>query len=271
LKIGLGDAANEEYVVVNDGNVLQIRSREPIAKENFGQYPAKKRTIEISGASVPLELHAFEAQVQLTSWASAALLHIQRGKIIAKDGTASLTAHSQTGEISILNHQGPVAVDAYKSNVTLRDLTGDGDIDNFSGETLIDKAKGFLSLTQGAGTTKVLASTGTLQFEVVKGVMSIQKFQGRVEGQTQEGPVTVIMAPETEVNLKAQSGRVTVDAPHDSGAALNLVTQEGDIYVPNYLKVNRDGSQKTLRAHLKGDSAKGSIFIRSQEGSIFIR
>jgi hypothetical protein len=64
---------------------------------------------------------------------------------------------------------------------------------------------------------------------------------------------------------------VTVQAPPNSGASLNLTTQEGEITVPSYLKVNRDGSQKSLRAHLKGDGQKGSIFVRAVEGSIIIR
>jgi DUF4097 and DUF4098 domain-containing protein YvlB len=271
LRVNLGDAAAEEYSITSDGTTLLILPKEPVTKENFGQFQPKKRIIEIQGPALPVEIHAFEGQVQLTKWSREALVHVQKGRIVSREGTGSLLLHSQNGEIQVLDHQGRLDVDAYKSSVVVKELTGDADIENFSGETTIDKAKGFLSLNQGQGSTKVTGSSGTVQFELAKGVLNIQNFQGRVEGQTQEGPVTVNMAAETEVSLKSQSGRVTVQAPPNSGASLNLTTQEGDIVVPNYLKVNRDGSQKTLRARLKGENQKGSVLVRSQEGSIIIR
>lgn len=271
LRVNLVDAAADDYVAGNDGTNIQIRPKDAVTKENFGQWAPKKRVIEIQGPALPVEIHAFEGQIQLNKWAREALIHVQKGRITSKEGSASLQLHSQNGDILVQDHQGRVEVDAYKSNVVIRSLTGDADIENFSGDTLIEKTKGFLSLNQGQGPTKILASSGTVQFEVTKGVLNIQNFQGRVEGQTQEGPVTVGIAPDSEVSLKSKSGRVTVQAPPDSGASLNLTTQEGEITVPAYLKVNRDGSQKSLRARLKGEAQKGSIFVRSQEGSIIIR
>lgn len=271
LRLNLGEAAADDYTVSSDGGVMQILPKEAATKENFGQFTPKKRVIEISGPSIPVDIHAFEGQIQLTKWSREALIHVQKGRIVSREGTASLLLHSQNGEIQVLDHQGRLDVDAYKSAIIVKDLTGDADIENFAGETNVERAKGFLSLNQGQGSTKVTASSGTVQFELTKGVLNIQNFQGRVEGQTQEGPVTVGMAAETEVSLKSQSGRVTVQAAANSGASLNLTTQEGEITVPSYLKVNRDGSQKSLRARLKGESQKGSVMIRSQEGSIIIR
>ncbi len=270
LRINLTEGAAEDYMVNMENGTFVIRTKEPATKESFGQWTPKKRVIEIQGPALPVEIHIFEGQVQLTKWSREALVHVQKGRIVSRDGTASLTAHSQNGEILVQNHQGRLDVDAYKSNITVRDLNGDADVENFAGETTVDKAKGYLSLNQGTGSTKVTGSSGTLQYELTKGNLSIQTFQGRVEGQSQEGPVVVTMAADSEISLKSQSGRVTVNTPKDSGASLNLVTQEGEISAPNTLKVNRDGGQKSLRGHLKGEQ-KGSVFVRSQEGSIFIR
>jgi hypothetical protein len=271
LRINLADAAGEDYVVTSENGGIQIHPKVAATTDNFGKWTPKKRLIEVQGPALPLEIHAFEGQIQLNKWSKDALIHLQKGRVVSKGGSAGLVLHSQSGEIQVLDHQGRVDVDAYKSNVVVRDLNGDADIENFSGETIVDKAKGFLSFNQGQGVTKVLASSGSVQFDVIKGILNIQGFQGRIEGQTQEGPVTVTMAPESEVSLKSQSGRVTVQAAKDSGASLNLTTQEGEIQAPNYLRVNRDGSQKTLRARLKGEEKKGSIIVRSQAGSIIIR
>jgi len=271
LKINLNEGASEDYMIRMEGSVIRIEPKEASQNGFLVKPAAKKRSIEISGPSVQLEIHAFEGQIQLAKWSKEALLHLQKGRILSREGAATLIAHSQSGEIQILDHQGRVEVDAYRSAVIVKNLNGDADLENFSGETNVDKTRGFLSLNQGQGNTKITASSGTLQFEVSKGILNVQSFQGRVEGQTQEGPVNVSMASEGEVNIRSQNGRVTVHTPADSGAFLNLTSVEGDIQVPNYLRVVREGSQKALKGRLKGSTQKGSVVVRSQEGAIVIR
>jgi hypothetical protein len=271
LKINLTDSAQDDFLILTQDNTIQIKPKEALQKENFGKLAPKKRIIEISGRALPVEIHAFDGQVQLTRWSREALVHLQKGRVVSKEGAGHLKAHSQTGDITVLDHQGQVTLDTYKSNITVRNHSGDMDIENFTGETTIDKAKGFLSFNQGLGTTKIMGSSGSLQFEVNKGNFNVHSFLGRVEGQTIEGPVTVQMANDSEVNLKSKSGKVTVVSSPTSGALLNLTNQDGEIFAPNYLRVSRDGGMKTLRGRLKGDATKGSIVIRSQEGSINIR
>lgn len=271
LRLNLNDGASEDYALRTEGTTIRIEPKEASQNGFLVKAPPKKRVIEISGASIPLEIHAFDGQVQINKWSKEALLHLQKGRLVSRDGAATVIAHSQNGDIQVLDHQGKVDIDAYKSTVTVRNLNGDASIENFSGETLIDKTKGFISLNQGQGNTKITASNGTLQFELTKGILNVQAFQGRVEGQTQEGPVNVSMASEGEVNIRSQNGRVTIHTPANSGAFLNLTSVEGDIQVPNYLRVSRDGSQKTLKGRLKGDTRKGSVVVRSQEGAIIIR
>lgn len=271
LRVNLAEGAHEDYGVRIIGSQIRIEPKEASQNGFLVKLTPKRRIIEISGPAIPLEVHLFEGQIQLNKWAKEALLHIQKGRITSRDGNGTLVAHSQSGEIQVLDHQGKLEVDAYKSLITVKNLNGDADLENFAGEIQVDKAKGFLALNQGQGNAKITASAGTLQFELSKGILNVQSFQGRVEGQTQEGPVNVSMATGAEVNVRSQAGRVTVHTPANSGAYLNLSSAEGDIYVPQYLKVGRDGSQKVLRGRLRGDTAKGSVVIRSQEGSIIIR
>ncbi len=272
LSVRLLEAAADDFNVQTAGSVIRVEANDKSSKENLGKVsPARKKVIEISGPSLPLEIHLFEGQVNLTRWGKEALVHLQKGRITSREGLASLNLHSQSGEIQVLDHQGRVAVDSYKASLTVRNLTGDADLENFAGETLVDKARGFLSVTQGPGSSKVLSSGGTLQFETTKGVTNIQAFQGRVEGQTQEGPVNVTMTTDSEVNVRSQNGRVTVQTPANSGAALNIATVEGEIQSPSYLPVVREGSQKSLRGRMKGEAGKGSVMVRTQSGVVVIR
>ncbi len=271
LRINLIDVAQEDFSIQTQGDQILIQAKNT-DKESFGKLtPGKKHIIEISGRALPVEVHAFEAQVQLTHWSKEALIHIQKGRLNSKDGAGTLKAHLQNGDISILDHQGLVSLDTYKGNVLIKNLSGDLAIENFAGETNIEKARGFLSFNQGLGGTKILGSSGSLQFEVSKGNFSVQNFLGRVEGQTIEAPVSVQMANDTEIHLKSKSGKIIVSVAPTSGALLNITSQEGDVFGPSYLKVSREANQKSLRGRLKGEIQKGSIVIRSQEGAINIR
>lgn len=272
-KVQLNGQAQADYVVVVENGVIEVKRRELLSKEAFANFKpeAAKYPIEIQAPSMPLEVHMYDGQVSLSKWDKEALVQLQKGKMLFKDGNGTLSVHGQTGDISIINHQGRLDLDAYKVQLNIKELTGDANIGNFAGDSSINGAKGFISISQDQGGTKVTESSGTLNFEIGKSTLSSQAFNGRVEGQTQEGAVNVVMSSETEVNVKSQSGRVTVHSAKGSGASVNLATVEGDISGPNYLKLNRESGQKSMRGRLNGEVQKGSILVRSQEGAIVLR
>lgn len=271
LKINLLDALSDEAMVQTRDGQIEVIAKDT-SKEKWGApLSVKKRVIEISGATLPLEIHLFEGNVTINKWDKDILVQIQKGKLVSKGGSGHLTAHVQKGDVLIQDHTGKISLDSYAAKVSIQDLTGDLDLENFSGESIIEKAKGYLSLSQGSGVTKVLTSQGTLQFENNKGIFTSQAFNGRIEGKTQEGPVTVQMAKETEINMKSQAGKVTVKAVPGQGTLLSLFTTEGDIYLPGYLKVSRDSNGKSFRGRMRGDAQKGSVVVRSQTGAIVVQ
>lgn len=266
LRIELNEAAESEYQVTQEGDLMMVRLRESGKNSD-----AKKKMIEVSGPSVGLEVHIGQGDVQLKDWLQEALLHVQKGKIIAHRNRNDLILHVLSGEIEVQQQQGRIEIDSFKAGVQIRDLQGDLKLDNFMGDSVIDSVKGALALSQGQGNLKLTKGAGSLQFDQTKGVINILQFSGRVEGVSQEGPVNVVMSSETDVNVRSQGGKVTVHAPPAGGILLNLASQDGEIYAPTYLKVVREGSQKSLRARLKGEAQKGSIFVRTAEGAIFVR
>lgn len=271
LKISLLDAAGSEDTIQVHDNQIEVVPKDS-SKDKWNESSnGKKRLIEISGATFPLEIHLFDGSVTLTKWDKETLVQLQKGKLVAKSGSGHLTAHVQKGEALIQDHNGKITLDSYAAKVNIQELAGDLDLENFSGESTVEKAKGYLSLNTGSGLTKVTGSGGTLQFENNKGTLSAQGFGGRIEGKTGEGAVSIQMSPEGEVNVKSQTGKVTVKAVSGQGTLLSLFTSEGDIYLPNYLKVSRDNSGKSFRGRLRGDAQKGSVVVRSQTGSIVIQ
>ena len=62
-----------------------------------------------------------------------------------------------------------------------------------------------------------------------------------------------------------------LQTPAGSGASVNLVTQEGELLGPSFLQVTHEGSTKTIRGRLRGEAGKGSLIVRSQDGSIILK
>lgn len=266
-RITLNDSAETSYAVMHDGETVTIKLKEGLQSSS----DSKKKLIEIQAPAQVLEVHAFEGEITLSKWNDEALLHLQKGRTFVSDVKGDVKVHNITGDIVIDGCTGKLEVDSFKANATIKNHNGDLRLENFMADAVVDNLKGVVNVSQGQGSFKITKSSGAFQFDQAKGILNVVQFAGRVEGTTQDGPVNINMTSETEVSVRSQSGKVTVHSPSVGGVFLNLATQEGDIYAPTYLKVNREGSQKSLRARMKGESQKGTVFVRSQEGGIFIR
>jgi len=239
-------------------------------KEALGRAP-KRRLLEFTGAPVPVEIQLREGQVNSQKWSKELKVSLVKGRVTANGGTASLSVQLQTGDATIVDQSSKVVADVYKGNLTVRNLQGDLEGSVFAGHLTVEKSKGVLALTTTQSAAKILQSSGTLQFENGKGSLVTQQFSGRVDGQTGEGGVSLGILPDTDVHVKAVTGRVSVQTVAGSGAMLNLLSTEGEITVPNDLTVNRSATEKSVRGRLRGGEQKGSIVIRSQEGNIVVK
>lgn len=263
------------YVISKKDNIIEVRMNEYDGKKAWMNILPKAnsqmRKIEISGFSLPTEIQLRGGSVTAQKWSKDLKVSLSQGRVSALNGAGSLQIYVQKGDVNVQDHSGRVSADIYAGTMTLKNIQGDVDASLFTGPLLLEKVRGFSSLTSQMGPVKVAQGTGTLQFENGKGGLNIQGFQGRVDGQNQEGSVTVQMALDSELDIKSKAGRVQVQAPASSGASVNLLTVEGDIFVPNELRINKLSSEKSVRGRLRGEAQRGSIFVRSQDGAIIVK
>jgi hypothetical protein len=266
------DAGN--FVLEKKERTLFIKMQEYSDKKEWKEALSKspkKRNLEFIGASVPVEIQLREGQVNAQKWSKELKISLVKGRVTSVGGSASLSIQLQNGEVSVQDQTSKVVADVYKGQLNVRNLQGDLDGSVFSGTLNIEKSKGVMLVSTTQSTAKVLQSSGTLQFENVKGSVVTQQFGGRVDGQTLEGSVSLGILPDTDVHVKSTTGRVAVTTVAGSGASVNLLTTEGEISVPSDLTVNRSATEKTVRGRLRGGEQKGSIVVRSQEGSIVVK
>lgn len=262
--------SSDDWRVENFDGVVEIRAKDfdSVQIEKKG----KPRRLDVTVPSgTALEIFGLEGILSLQKINKDSFINWQRGKVSVRDSIGNIRIQTQKGDILVADHQGKVFIDSMSANVQVRDLNGDLDLHAFTGETNVDKSKGFLAVNNGSGVAKIVNSSGTIQFEQSRGQFHVANFQGRIEGQTNEGSVTVNMSTENEINVKSQTGKVTVQTPPGSGAYLNLSTGDGDLYLPSYMKIVRDGSTKSVRSRLRGENQKGSVVFRGVDASIIIK
>lgn len=275
LKVtGLDDTADPgQWGFEKHDRVLFVRMQEYLdkkdAKDALGK--SRRKVLEFIGGPVSMDIQLREGQVNIQHWSKDLKIDIVKGKITSVGSSGPLSLQVQSGDIAIQDQSAKVTADIYKGLLTVKDLQGDLEGSLFSGSTSIEKSKGFLSLNTTQGQAKVVQSSGTLQFENGKAVVIAQNFAGRIDGQTQEGNVNLGVLADSDVHVKSTNGRVTVQTPPGSGAAVNLLTNEGEIVVPSELKVTRGATEKTARGRLRGTEQKASVFVRSQEGTIVVK
>jgi DUF4097 and DUF4098 domain-containing protein YvlB len=263
------------YSLFKKGNLIEVRMGEFDDKASWKNALSKSaglmRKIEVIGPSLPLEVHLRDGTVTLQRWTREAKVSVIQGRVNSQNGAGALQISVQKGDIMVGDHKGKVSTDSYSGNTGIKNVQGDVEAQLFSGQLVIEKVKGFVVVGTQQATGKVVQSSGSLQIDNGKGSLTVQAFQGRIEGQTTEGPLTVSFLPESEINLKSKSGRIHIQAPANSGASLNLLTVDGEIDVPREVRVVRLSSEKSVRGRLRGETQKGSIVVRSQEGSIIVK
>lgn len=277
LKVsGVEDSSLEgAYTLTKKNNIIEVKMNEFAGKRSWlGALPSastKSKRIEILGPPVPTEVHLRAGSLTAQKWSKDLKVSLTQGRASSVNGTGSLQLYVQKGEVTVVDHKGRVEADSYSGTMTLKSVQGDVEATLFSGVLQLEKVQGFVTLTSQQATAKVLSSGGTLQFENGKGSLNISGFQGRLEGQNQEGSVSIAMNLDTEADVKSKAGRISIQLPAASGAALNLLATEGEISVPSELKVRKLSNEKSVRGRLRGDAQRASVFVRTQEGSISIK
>lgn len=263
------------FVVTKKDHIIEIRMNEYNGKRSWlnilPKASSQLKKIEIVGASIPADIQLRGGSVVAQKWSKDLKVSVTQGRVSSLGGAGNLQVYVQKGDVNIQDHNGKVETDSYNGTMALKNIQGDLEASLFAGQLQVEKVRGFLSLTTQQSNSKINQSSGTLQFENGKGALNIQGFQGRLEGQNQEGLITIGMALDSEVDVKAKSGKVSVQLPPSSGAALNLLTTEGEIVVPSELKVAKLSTEKSVRGRLRGDAQRASVFVRSQDATISVK
>jgi hypothetical protein len=218
------------------------------------------RPLDVSWHEGPIKVDRLDAELHVTSVKSAVEISQGRG-----DTTLSL----QEGDLQVKNRKGPLSIESYAAKVTVSGVEGPLHLENFAGETNLHGADGPMDFMAYKGPSKLSSLKGRLDYKNGIGPLHIEKFEGELRGNSSQGAVTAEILGEADVRLQSADGSVTLHLP-SGGAWVNLVTTEGNMAVPSYLKATRLPTQTVRSGRLKG-SLGGSVSVRTTTGEIRIR
>lgn len=231
--------------------------------------PASVR-VDVATAGLPVEVHVGEGTVTLSKWNHPVLVDLLKGKLIAKASRAPLQALVQNGTVMLQDHQASAKLDVFRGEVFVKKMSGDLEVTGAKVDVNIEKLQGLIQLLQYQGVNKVALSGGSLRFDNSKAALTTTEFDGRIEGFTQEGAVSILASKDPEIAVKTQTGRVSVTS-RQSGAQVSATNEEGEIVGPAYLRVEKGRGARFLRGKLKGVEKGGRIELSSVAGTLVVR
>ncbi|MBX3019421.1 MAG: hypothetical protein KF767_16160 [Bdellovibrionaceae bacterium] len=248
-----------------EGKTLRLTATTSLGAPRTGAMPK----IEILGGAYALDLHVTEGQVQASKWTRPVLIDLQKGKVTAKENRAGLSVQVGQGQIVVSDHAGPLRLDLFKGDINVSALQGNLHLSGHQSDVKLDKVTGSLHVQLYQGAVDLKGSGGSLQFQTGKASLNANGFKGRIEGEADEGGVTLGLVNETEAAVKTGSGRVTLDTKN-SGSLLVLRSEEGDITGSRTLRAGKDRGAQVLRGRVKGGDG-GRVEVVATRGNIVVR
>lgn len=225
--------------------------------------------VDVMIPPVPVDLHLVHGDVMIGKWTRNLLVDVQKGRVQAKDVRAALAVQVGQGNVTVQDHLGSLRIDSYQGDVQVTGLQGSLEFSGRQSEVKIAKASGNLRVQLYNGGIEVKDSAGSLQFQTTKAGLAAPLFKGRIDGASEEGVVSLQLTSETEVNVQAGSGRVSLEGK-SSGSLLVLRAEEGEIVSPKNLRAGRDRGAQVLRARMKG-TAGARVDVVSRKGTIVVK
>ncbi|HEY3365044.1 MAG TPA: DUF4097 family beta strand repeat-containing protein [Symbiobacteriaceae bacterium] len=164
-------------------------------------------------------------------------------KIRASTGTGWLNVTGYKGDLDLTSRVGRISVQASSGTLTAGSGSGWIQIRNFDGPVSAKTTVGALDLTDMNGPVQLDSGTGTINVQEFRG--------GKLVAESKTGSVRAATRAvlEGDVIMRTQNGSVSLTAPRESSMRVTADTRTGNITVPSFMNVNRNGA---------GSSAVGS-------------
>ncbi|RME14296.1 MAG: hypothetical protein D6797_09170, partial [Bdellovibrio sp.] len=206
--------------------------------------------------------------VVFQGWEGEGQVNLHEGKVLISDYKGAIKVYQYRGQVQVQKLEGgPVYLNAYKSQMKISRVKGDLHVHNFSGSTQVAQSEGRLELSSFEGRSEVKRLKGDFEFKGGRSIISAAFVEGAVTGSSLQGKISLTLKDKVRVRVRTEDAPVTLRLKK-SGAWVNLGTEEGKLYVPDFLKLTRYAQLKLRQGRLRGGPSSGSVFVRTKNGDI---
>lgn len=261
------------FSVQRKDNTIEILVRSPHSKTSWEKtlqnHAMPNFEMQISGPPKLIDLALREGSIDVESWAAPITVYAQKAQVSVNGGDGELKLSLQEGSAKVTGRKGDVSIDSYSAKVICQGNEGRLRVVNFSGNSNIDSHQGPLEVNGYQGEFEVTKGRGRVDFDVDRSTVKIVGRSGDVRGKSVKGPVIASLSGEADVRVTTEEANVSLNLSN-SGAQVNVGTEEGQIYAPNYLRQSRLPTMKLIQGRMRGKES-GQVYVRSQSGSIRLR
>lgn len=227
-------------------------------------------------------------KVSVPNWSIWASL--EDGEIKIQGGTQSLHIVSGKADIKIENTSGAMDIIAANINTTLGAVVGSLRLKQYEGQIKIQSLKGDHNLYIHNAIVQMNNITGDGVFFADRGKVFLQNYNGQLagnfdqaaldiknfEGKLEHTSVTgnISLAPDRgDYHVDTQSGHISLHLPSAVPHLLDLVSKDGDVFLPSPLKPKRSPAG-VVRFKGKSNSDNDSVIslrAKSMTGNISVK
>lgn len=175
---------------------------------------------------------------------------------------------SRDAEIAIDGVDGPIGIGVVSSSVVVRGSPARLDLEAVSGSLDFEGRTGFLSASTLSGDLRAVGGEGEIRLEAATGSLEVLDARPRHASLTTvSGSITVrgSIVPEGLLEVRTESGDVTLACRGSHGIELDLETRDGEILngISSAKPIRDDKGRRVLRMELDGGGAAARVRTRS--------
>ncbi len=237
------------------------------ADGTFGGEGPRGDRVDIRGSGRGMEAWA-DLVIEVPSGRDFAL-HLAVGEVTAEGVSGDLTIDTGSGSVDARDVRGSLSVDTGSGSVDVRGVEGPLVVDTGSGSvTATDVSGGEIDIDTGSGGVRASGLTADrLRVDTGSGSIELDEVSApRIVLDTGSGSVELMLLVDVEVlDVDTGSGSVTIHAPEDLGAEVDIQTGSGGIDLDFPVRVRsmrRDEVSGTLgdgRGRIRIDTGSGGV------------
>lgn len=267
----------------NSGWTFQVRQKQnmmeivvvgPTGSMNWEEVRNRKGIPDIEMKVIaphrPLEVFWDQGEFYAEKLKSNLNLQMTTGKARIADSEGRLLLQMIKGQVQVKGHQGNIDLQSFKGRTILEKTKGAITLNNHSAIYSISDHQGPIDMVNHSGRMVVKGVKGSTVAKNVSGVMSLSGLEGSLSGQFEKGALEARFKSLENVTINSDEAAITIDAPKESGARVDLRSEKGHMRAPIHIGKNRKGRWTHRKGRLKGKE-QGNIKIISKYGNIVLK